>query len=82
MNEHEPSRAVVELTTCYRLGQNPYVPHHTAFGVYVAPGGRTALREVLEAMGAVRYQAYLWPRPDEFSATRPPEGWKRPYGLG
>ena len=75
---HHPD---VELGTCYRLGALPYVPHYSAYGVYVAPGGRLATKALLEAMGAKAYREHLWKRPDEFS-TPPGDGWKRPYGLG
>lgn len=89
-NEHH--HPDVELAICYRLGALPYLPHYTAFGVYVAPGYRLATKEVLEAAGAKPYKEHLWRRPDEFSSKdmrdiasmtiRQAEGWKRPYGLG
>lgn len=75
MTEHEPSHQLVELATCYRLGQMPYIPHYRAFGVYCAPGGRWATLANLKEAGATPYKEYLWPRPDEFSTPwSPPDG--------
>ena len=70
------------LTGCYRLGGMPYVPHFSALGVYVAPGGKVASRAILERAGAVAYTEYLWRRPEDLAANGPQEGWRRLYRLG
>lgn len=68
MTEQEPAPKIVELTTCYRLGAIPYVPHFSAYGVYVAPGYHCTRLANLKQAGATAYKEYLWPRPGEFSA--------------
>ena len=87
MTEHElssanTSRMTVERTICYGVGAMSYVPHFSAYGVYVAPGYRVTTKEFLEATGATTYKEFLWKRPDEFSSKGLPDGWGQLHGQG
>lgn len=54
--------ALVDRSYMYYLKAQPWVPHYTEKGVFVAPGGEQRKEIELEVLGAVKKEAYLWPR--------------------
>jgi hypothetical protein len=54
--------ALVDKTYMYYLKEQPWVPHYTEKGIFVAPGGFEKRESELAVLGAVKKEAYLWPR--------------------
>lgn len=54
--------ALVDKTYMYYLKSQPWVPHYSEKGVFVAPGGFEKRESELAVLGAVKKEAYLWPR--------------------
>jgi len=54
--------ALVDRSYMYYLKGQPWVPHYTEKGVFVAPGGFEKRESELAVLGAVKKEAYLWPR--------------------
>lgn len=54
--------ALTDKTYMYYLKSQPWLPHYTEKGVYVAPGGEQKREIELEILGAVRKEVFLWPR--------------------
>lgn len=54
--------AAVDKSYMYYLKSQPWVPHYTEKGVFVAPGGIERKEIELEILGAIKKEAYLWPR--------------------
>jgi hypothetical protein len=40
----------------------PYVPHYTQKGMFIGPGNTEKLEIELEVLGAIKKEAFLWPR--------------------
>jgi len=54
--------ATTDKAYMYYLKSQPWLPHYTEKGVYVAPGGDQKREIELEILGAVRKEVFLWPR--------------------
>jgi hypothetical protein len=55
--------AAVDICYMYYLKSQPWLPHYTEKGVFVAPGGVEKKEIELQVLGAVKREAVLWPRP-------------------
>jgi hypothetical protein len=54
--------ALTDKSYMYYLKGQPWVPHYTDKGVFVAPGGFEKRESELAVLGAVKKEAFLWPR--------------------
>jgi len=54
--------ALTDKTYMYYLKSQPWVPHYTEKGVFVAPGGIQKKEIELEVLGAIKKEVFLWPR--------------------
>lgn len=54
--------AETDKSYMYYLKGLPWLPHYTAKGVFVAPGGVEKREIELEVLGAIKKEVFLWPR--------------------
>jgi hypothetical protein len=54
--------AQVDKSYMYYLKAQPWLPHYTEKGVFVAPGGEQRKEIELQVLGAVKKETFLWPR--------------------
>lgn len=54
--------AQVDKSYMYYLKSQPWVPHYIEKGVFVAPGGEQRKEIELQVLGAIKKEAFLWPR--------------------
>jgi len=55
-------RAEGDQAVMYFVKSQPWLPHYTRKGIYVAPGGIERTEEELISMGAYRKVTVLWSR--------------------